>query len=501
MQPVIVAAAQVANKDEGRLVSSLDLILEAVGRATAGLGPGLHGTLDAVYTTPASVFAEGSTAQELATRLGLAGAATVESGYSGCSPQQLLAAACDEIVAGRARSVLLAGGVADASVRRARQAGVAPPGLPTAQWSQGTAAPPSQARQARFNGHRGHGDALTGLTLPVSIFAMLESTLAFRSGHGPPARREWLGRLLAPFSAVAATHPDLAWFPVARQAEEISAVHPANRLVAQPYTKLMASFPTVDLAAALVVTSEEMADQLHIPQDQRVYPVAAASCHEPYPPLGRPDIAGVPALHAAVERAAAGAAQDLAAVTFLDVYSCFPAAIALCAGAVGVDPLAHPLTVTGGLPYFGGPGAGYQLHALVTLADALRRQPEATAATIGLGGFVGDFSAGVYRGTPPERPWRNDLCLDVEAQLRTESVAVEPGRHGWAEVEAMTVVHDRNDGPFAAPVFARFADGTRVGASLAVPAMAADLDGTSLVGQQVRIEVRDGQPCYWPSGH
>ena len=32
----------------------------------------------------------------------------------------------------------------------------------------------------------------------------------------------------------------------------------------------------------------------------------------------------------------------------------------------------RPLTVTGGLPYHGGPGSNYATHALVAMAEALR---------------------------------------------------------------------------------------------------------------------------------
>ena len=61
---------------------------------------------------------------------------------------------------------------------------------------------------------------------------------------------------------------------------------------------------------------------------------------------------------------------------------------------------------------------------------------------------------------------------------------------------AMTVVHERGTGPTSAPIIAEFADGRRTGAAAAHPDMAAELSGTSLVGEQVKISLVDGRPVY-----
>jgi hypothetical protein len=63
-------------------------------------------------------------------------------------------------------------------------------------------------------------------------------------------------------------------------------------------------------------------------------------------------------------------------------------------------------------------------------------------------------------------------------------------------VAAMTVVHERGTGPTSAPIIAEFADGRRTGATAAHVDMAAELSGSSLVGEQVKISVVDGCPVY-----
>ena len=54
-------------------------------------------------------------------------------------------------------------------------------------------------------------------------------------------------------------------------------------------------------------------------------------------------------------------------IEVLDVYSCFPAAVQVAMKEMGIkDNDSRPLTVTGGLPFFGGPGNNYSMHAIVS---------------------------------------------------------------------------------------------------------------------------------------
>ena len=71
--------------------------------------------------------------------------------------------------------------------------------------------------------------------------------------------------------------------------------------------------------------------------------------------MGEAPSAGL-ALRTALERAEMSAAD----IDLFDFYSCFPIAVSNAIAGLGVDP-ADPrgLTLTGGLPYFGGPGNSY----------------------------------------------------------------------------------------------------------------------------------------------
>ena len=153
------------------------------------------------------------------------------------------------------------------------------------------------------------------------------------------------------------------------------------------------------------------------------------------------------------------------------------------------DP--RPLTLTGGLPYFGGPGASYALHAIACAVDRCRTT-DALVAVGALGGFVDDFGVGLYSRTVPEHPFA------YADSLRPPASGVVVARTGdeMAEVIASTVLHDRDAGPVAAPVIVRLADGSRLGAKAADPSIAAAVAGTTLVGRRVRVRTH-GDAAVW----
>lgn len=493
-EPVIVGVAQLANKDPERIVHPV-VLLEDAARAAfvdAGVDPTAH--IGGVYSAPLSVFSEEHGGAIVAGRLGLPDGIREQSNYSGAGPQRLLAHACDAIERGDIDAALLVGGVADASVRRARQRGEHAPAPPTSVWSQGSAGTGSleriRNRDWPFSAEQG-----SGAGMPSSYFALVESALAARAGHDPETHRAWLGRLLAPFTAVAATRPDVAWFPSARTATEIATVGPDNRFVAEPYPKLMCSFPTVDLAAALVVMSRELADRLGVAPDRRVHPHAITLGHEVGPPSVRPDISRTRALTDAATRAleAAGVAPE--DIDAFDLYSCFPAAVQLGMAAFGVgedDP--RPRTATGGLPYFGGPGAAYTLHGIVSIVERCRVNDGRVGAVVGLGGAVDDFSVGLYAADAPD----HGCALETETVYPDEApVPIVRTADGIAVVEACTVMHERDAGTVGAPVIARLPDGSRIGARAADAELPAALSGSSLVGREVRITSVDDDKAFY----
>ncbi len=505
-RPVIVGVGQVANKDPDRLVHPVELLHDATCRAVDDAGADVLAHVGLVCSSPLSVFSDDDGGAMLAERLGLPPGSRVQASYSGAGPQKLLARACRAIAAGDVDAALIVGGIADFSVRNARRQGLPEPAPPTSVWSQGSGgATPADARAdmarlERFRAMRPQAEGDAGVMMPVSIFALVESALAAAAGRGPDAQRSRLGELLAPFTEVAARRPDVAWFPTARTPEEISTLGPDNRFVSEPYTKLMCSFPTIDLAAAVLVTSEALAGRLGA-SSTPVHPWGVLAAPEAGPPSVWPEMHRSQALAALVQRLlerTGVAADDIAG---FDLYSCFPAAVQLAAAAFGLDPFAdpRPLTRTGGLPYFGGPGASYSLHGIVATVEAVRADPGTISAVVGVGGSCNDFAVGLLSVDEPPAPADFRELPELTESLATRAVPTTTGASGTAVVEAMTVFHERDAGPVAAPVIARLPDGSRVGARAGDPELPLQLSRRSLVGEEIVLTPADGTTTYVPA--
>jgi len=329
-----------------------------------------------------------------------------------------------------------------------------------------------------------------GLLVPPHIYPLLESTLAARSGRNLDEQREWVGRVMAPFTRVAAARPEYAWFPEARSAAELSSVTPDNRLIAEPYTKLVNAMLRVDQGAALVLASVETAEAAGVPADRWVFPWAAADAYDVFLVSERPGLdksEGIVAAAGAVFDAAGVGIEDVA---YIDLYSCFASAVQMGAEAFGLDVLdPRGLTVTGGLPYFGGPGNNYTTHAIATLVDLLRADPRALGLATGLGWFVTKHGVGLYSATPPPNGWRHADTSAAQAAIDATALDVVTGADaaGEATVDAFTVIHDREQGPLRVPVIATRPDGRRVCAVVEDAAFAAEVSGGMLVGRRVDV--------------
>ena len=204
------------------------------------------------------------------------------------------------------------------------------------------------------------------------LLALLDTARRIHAGTDIDPYRAELGALLAPLGAVAAADPEYAWFPVAHSPSAIIDPSPSNRLVATPYTKLMTAVMDVDMAAAVLLATEARADSLGVAPDRRIYLRGTGTADEPPAMAARPDLWRSPAMAGAARGALGGTAVD--DVGHLDLYSCFAASLGFARDALGISD-DRPLTVTGGLPYHGGPGSNYATHALAAMAETLRDDP------------------------------------------------------------------------------------------------------------------------------
>ncbi len=475
--PVIVATGQ-RTYHPGNPTTALDLLSQAGEDAFADAAAtgSLRAAIDAVWVVSILSDPNERAATELAARLGVGDGDRVVSTIGGNSPQSLLAAACDAIAAGTLDAVLIGGAEAGASARRR-----GPDDTPTA----------SAGPADRVVGDARMGatelEIAAGLAGPPFMYPIFESALAAVARRSIDDQQRWLGTFCAPMSAIAAQRPELAWFPTAYEPGEISRATTDNRMIAAPYTKRMNSIIAVDQAAAVVVMAAGTAADLGIARDRWVFPWSAGSCTEVFFASQRPSLDHSVAIETAGRAALAAAGVGIDDIGAVDLYSCFPVAMQMAANALGLgveDPTR--LTLTGSMPYFGGPGNNYATHGIACVVDELRAGRSELGLATGLGWYVTKHAVGIYGSKPPPNGWRSDRCEKAQADIDATALPVSAAPSGTAVIEGHTTVFERDGSPTAAPAFARLPTGERavlVGSAEVAVALA----GQCLVGRSVNV--------------
>lgn len=484
--PVLVGVGQLTHRGPDSR-HALDLLVDASEAALTDAGRRLAGSIDAVWVVNVLSDKHPALASALAGRLHLDVPDRAVTTIGGNSPQALMASACELIRCGERRAVLIAGAEAGASARH----GVQPESPPTS-------GPPDRVLGDGRIGVGPH-ELAVGLGPPAALYPLFESALAARAERSPAAQRRWLGDFCSPMAAIAAAN-ELAWFRTAYSADDIAEVSEENRIVAQPYTKRMNSVLTVDQASALLVTSTEVARNAGIDRSRWVFPWSSASCNDVFLPSQRPRLDRSDGLAAAGRAALGAAGVAIDAIGAIDLYSCFPCAIQMGAEALGL-PIDDPtrLTLTGSMPYFGGPGNNYASHGIAHVAGAIRAGTADLGLATGLGWYVTKHAVGIYGATPPPLGWRYDACTAEQRAIDDSALVMATDPAGHARVEAMTVLHNRAGEITGAPVVARMRSGERVVADAAL-GLAPELADVSLVGATVSVRTVDGVPRYELTG-
>lgn len=476
--PVLVGLGQSIERCE--IVTVVDLT-ERAARAAFADAPGLSSRIDRV-TTVAAIFSPCGKAPstELASRLGLSGVRCETTTAGGNTPQWLVTRAAAEIAAGTLRATLVVGAEATRSMRTANPDADF---LAASRVGGAEAIEPEPVVGPSMHGVLTDAEVAAGLMRPADVYPVFDSALAAAANRSPAEHRKYLGLLLAPFTRVAAGNP-YAWFRDALGPADISEPSQSNRLTAEPYTKRMNSFPNVDQGSALLLTSLQLAREAGL-TDQCVFPWAGAT-NTDVAPAARRELGDSPAIRAAASALFSALGLGIDDVDRIDLYSCFPSAVEIGAKAIGLAPDdTRGLTVTGGMPFFGGPGNNYSSHAIVSLALYLR-ESRGLGYVAANGGFLSKHSLGIYGSEPPPGGFRSLDTTREQAEIDAAALPVATEARGDATVVGGTVVYGRDGSVAAAPVIATLDDGRRV-VAIAEPALLSGLSGRSLVGSHVSV--------------
>ncbi len=388
--------------------------------------------------------------RSVANRLGAAPARAILEIVGGQGPQHLISELAAEIAEGRSEVALLFGSDATSTLRHFAAAEDRPDFTETVDGDLED---------------RGHGieklisryTVIHGLASAPIQYALLENARRAGTGLGPAEYRRRMGELFAPFTKIAASNP-FAAAPVERTVGELITVTESNRMISEPYPRLMVARDQVNQGAAALLMSIEAARRRGVPEDNWVYLHGHADMEE-QPLLDRPDLGHAPSAVLAVREALAMAGIGIDDVATFDLYSCFPVPVFNICDGMGIAPDdPRGLTLTGGLPFFGGAGNNYSMHAVAETVTQMRKMPGQFGLVGANGGILSKYSVGVYSTTAAE--WRSDRSARLQAQVAGwPTQPVTENAEGRGTVETYTV--RRDDGRPTGIVIGRLDDGSR----------------------------------------
>jgi acetyl-CoA C-acetyltransferase len=122
----------------------------------------------------------------------------------------------------------------------------------------------------------------------------------------------------------------------------------------------------------------------------------------------------------------------------------------------------RPLTLTGGLGFFGGPGNNYSLHAIATLAEAISKGQYTTGMITSLGWFFHKNAVGIYSATPRDTNLcQYDLEDETDYLAGDHPVRIEKRVSGKGIIETYTIIYSKDGSPSYAVVYGKTDQGLR----------------------------------------
>ncbi|MFD4352676.1 crotonase/enoyl-CoA hydratase family protein [Nocardia sp. NPDC058518] len=481
--PVIVGVGQVVQRIADPTKDPVALAVEALTQAQLDATvPDLLARADAVYAVASTSWTYRDQAALVAERVGATPTETVQSArFGGDAGQTLVNAAGQAIADGSASVVLVCGAEAGASLAVAQRDGI------DIDWPlQAGDVEPSQVLGSEREANN-KAEANAGLGAPVYTYALIESAVRAKAGETISEHRKTITELWAGMSTVANGNP-YAWLPESFTAEELARADEKNRLVSTPYPKLLCANLQVDMASGLIMTSAAAAVAAGVPQDRWVFLHAGASANDEWFVSERGDLAASPAIAAIGQAALTETGLGIDDIRHIDLYSCFPAAVQIAAAELGLPiDATRPLSLTGGLTFGGGPGNNYGGHAVATLVQRLRREPETFGLTSSLGWYLTKHALGIYSVQPPRRLYRSLTPVVEPAPTRAALV----GYSGPGVVEAYTVQYRRGGEPEATILSVITPEGARVLVRDTDTDLATEFATSDPLGWQVEIAGTD----------
>ena len=437
--PVIIGAAQFTQKkNTPHPLDPLKLVAHASENAIANTGnESVKTHIDSLYMTTISSWIYANTPGELCEILDIHPTHMDYVPVTGSAPQKLVNKAAKSIASGKSKVALITGGDAYYSKYRRVKKNF------ELDWPKVPLKVRNDARKAYIS-YLNELEFKYNFNNATIVYALIENALRGASAHSFSEHLQKIGERYESFSKIASKNP-YAWSQKSYKAEEIITPSPDNRKVCYPFTKRMVSNFYVDQSAAVIMTSEDFAEEIGIDNDLWVYPMGGADLDNIFAISQRPRLYDSPAIREASKYALEKAGLTLDDIDVFDLYSCFPCMVEIARKEIGIpEDDKRDLTITGGLSFFGGPFSSYSLHSIVTAVDLIQSNPSMKIMVLANGGYNTSQSFGIYGKDRPAKSWlENDyekLQEEIEAEALPEAIAEANGNF---IIEAYTFIYNR----------------------------------------------------------
>jgi acetyl-CoA C-acetyltransferase len=413
--PVIVGVgfAQETSDDPTQCAEPWRLMERAVRQAAGDAGSeALLAQIESI-SVPQGMWEYRNPGRLIADALGCPSARSILSDL-GVLQLSLLSDLCRAIAAGAQHVGVITGG--EAKFRELRGAIT---GQPVTYTEQAENTPPPDAHLTSSDPWASDLESRAGLAGPVELFAIMESALRHADGLDVDRHRDKVAELYSNFSEVAAGNPR-AWRREPVSPEAVRDPSPKNAMLSFPYTKRHSSQWNVNQAVAILVCSAARAAELRLEPGGWIFPLAAAQSKHVVPLAQQRRLHTHPGTVLAGKRTLALAGISVDDLDAAELYSCFPAAIQSFARDLKI-PETCPWTVTGAMPFAGGPYNSFSLEGVGRMVEVLRGENGSGGSRrIGLvsnlSGIFGKQACALFSNLPNADGYRyEDLTAEVAA--------------------------------------------------------------------------------------
>ena len=272
--------------------------------------------------------------------------------------------------------------------------------------------------------------------MAVGYYATMETALRKNDNENIEEHQNNIASMYEEFSKVASNNED-AWLDHPYSKKEILETSKKNKMLAYPYNKLHCTSWNVNQSAALVICSEELADKLEIDNKKRVYPISSSENNHMIAIQQRPKLyESLGMIYAAKSINKMMEQLDIRLDAY-DLYSCFPAAVKMFSKSLELGS-ELPKTITGSMPYAGGPLNSFVIHSTVKMIKKIRALEARHGLVTGVSGMMTKQSFCVWGKEYQEQFIFDDVT--ERAKLDEKPVELSNIAEGEGEIIGYTII-------------------------------------------------------------